>query len=153
MNFTLEQVMTEFPHTIQAHESAERAHALLIDYGVRHLPVEVDDKIIGVLSDRDVNLALSLHGGTAKVSVLSLCSKPAYMVTKDEPITLVLRTMAEQRYGCVLVADQGRLVGIATTSISCVGWQPGSKRPTRRLKAVPSSCAGVCATMGQTALT
>lgn len=117
MNFTLEQVMTEFPHTIQAHESAERAHALLIDYGVRHLPVEVDGKIIGVLSDRDVNLALSLHGEKpSPVSVLSLCSKPAYMVTKDEPITLVLRTMAEQRYGCVLVTEQGRLVGIATTS-------------------------------------
>lgn len=117
MNFTLEQVMTEFPHTIQAHESAERAHELLVEYGVRHLPVEADNRIIGVLSDRDVNLALSLRGGKpSDVSVFSLCSKPAYMVTKDEPITLVLRTMAEQRYGCVLVAEGGRLVGIATTS-------------------------------------
>lgn len=117
MNFTLEQVMTEFPHTIQAHESAERASELLVEYGVRHLPVEADNRIIGVLSDRDVNLALSLRGGKpSDVSVFSLCSKPAYMVAKDEPITLVLRTMAEQRYGCVLVTEGGRLVGIATTS-------------------------------------
>ena len=117
MNFTLEQVMTEFPYTIQAHESAERAHELMLDHQVRHLPVEADGRIIGVLSDRDVNLAMSLRGGRASpVSVFSLCSKPAYMVTKDEPITLVLRTMAEQRYGCVLVAERGRLVGIATTS-------------------------------------
>ncbi len=117
MNFTLEQVMTEFPHTIQAHESAERAHELLLEYGVRHLPVEADNRIIGVLSDRDVNLALSLRGEQpSDVSVFSLCSKPAYMVAKDEPITLVLRTMAEQRYGCVLVTERDRLVGIATTS-------------------------------------
>ena len=117
MNFTLEQVMTEFPHTIQAHENAERAHELLREYGVRHLPVEVDNRIVGVLSDRDVNLALSLRGDRpSDISVLSLCSKPAYMVEKDEPMTLVLRTMAEQRYGCVLVAERGRLVGIATTS-------------------------------------
>lgn len=117
MNFTLEQVMTEFPHTIQAHENAEQAHELLREYGVRHLPVEVDNRIVGVLSDRDVNLALSLRGEkTSDIKVLSLCSKPAYMVEKDEPITLVLRTMAEQRYGCVLVAERGRLVGIATTS-------------------------------------
>ena len=117
MNFTLEQIMTEFPHTIPAHESAERAHELLLEYRVRHLPVEVERKIIGVLSERDVNLALSLTGKPdSGVSVLSLCSKPAYMVGKDEPIALVLRTMAEQRYGCVLVEERGRLVGIATTS-------------------------------------
>ena len=117
MNFTLEQVMTEFPYTIQAHQSVERAHEVMLEHQVRHLPVEADGKVIGVLSDRDVNLALSLRGEkTSPVSVFSLCSKPAYMVTKDEPITLVLRTMAEQRYGCVLVAERGRLVGIATTS-------------------------------------
>lgn len=117
MNFTLEQVMTEFPHTIQAHESAKRAHEMLLEYQVRHLPVEVDGRIIGVLSERDVNLALSLRADKPnEVSVFSLCSKPAYMVAKNEPITQVLRTMAEQRYGSVLVAEQGRLVGIATTS-------------------------------------
>jgi len=117
MNFTLEQVMTEFPHTIQAHESVARAHEMMLEHQFRHLPVEVDGRIIGVLSDRDVNLALSLRGEKiSDVSVMSLCSKPAYMVAKAEPMALVLRTMAEQRYGCVLVAERGRLVGIATTS-------------------------------------
>lgn len=117
MEFTLEQVMTQFPHTIGADKSAEDAHQLLVRHQVRHLPVEQDGTIIGVLSERDVNLALSINGkSNSPVSVFSLCSKPAYLVEKDEPLAPVLRTMAEHRYGCVLVTEQGRLAGIATAS-------------------------------------
>jgi acetoin utilization protein AcuB len=115
VNFTLEQVMTEFPHTIDADETADTAHAMLIRYGVRHLPVEQAGEIVGVLSERDVNLALSPSGeGAGAIAVLALCSRPAYMVDKREPLAPVLRRMAERRYGCVLVSDRGQLVGIAT---------------------------------------
>ncbi len=117
MDFTLDQVMTELPYTIDARQSAENAHEMLVRHRVRHLPVEERGEIIGVLSDRDVNLALSLNGeGTKPVSVFSLCSKPAYIVDKGEPLALVLRTMAEHCYGCVLVRDRGRLTGIATAT-------------------------------------
>ena len=117
MDFTLELVMTPSPVTIHADASVEVAHQLLMQHHVRHLPVEHAGEIIGVLSERDVNLALSLTGeATAPVSVFSLCSKPAYLVDKSEPIALVLRTMAEHRYGCVLVTQYGRLVGIASAS-------------------------------------
>lgn len=116
MNFTLEQVMTELPWTIPASASALSAHALLLQHHIRHLPVEADGEIIGVLSERDVNLALTLEGQGQPAAVFSLCSKPAYMVDKAEPLPLVLRTMAEHGYGSVLVTDGGRLVGIATTA-------------------------------------
>ena len=117
MDFTLEQVMSRSPHTVDAAASIATAHAMLVRLGVRHLPVEHDGEVIGVLSEREVNLALSLSGDqVAAASVFSLCSKPAYIVEKSEPIALVLRTMAEHRYGCVLVTEHGRLVGIASAS-------------------------------------
>ncbi len=117
MNFTLEQVMTEFPHTIQGDQTADAAHAMLVRYGVRHLPVEHSGQIVGVLSERDLNLALSPNGrGAGKTTALALCSRPAYMVDKREPLAPVLRTMAERRYGCVLVSDGGKLAGIATAA-------------------------------------
>jgi acetoin utilization protein AcuB len=117
VDFTLEQVMTRSPHTIQAGASAQAAHEMLTQHTIRHLPVEENGKIIGVLSEREVNLALSLTGErTTPVSVFSLCSQPAYLVERSEPIALVLRTMAAHRYGCVLVTEQGRLAGIATAT-------------------------------------
>jgi len=117
VDFTLETVMTKSPHTIDASANAEAAHEMLLRCGIRHLPVKHEGEIIGVLSERDVNLALSLTGeATSPISVFSLCSKPAYVVDKGEPIALVLRTMAEQHYGSVLVTEHGQLAGIASTS-------------------------------------
>lgn len=116
MNFSLEQVMTELPRTVPARASVKEAHGLMVQHGIRHLPVEENGTIVGVLSDRDVNLALTFNGGASPVSVFTVCSKPAYMVEKGEPITLVLRTLAENGYGCVLVTDRSRLIGIVTTS-------------------------------------
>jgi CBS domain-containing protein len=46
--------MTRDPHTIARDEPATRAAELMIDLGVRHLPVIEDDAVMGVISARDL---------------------------------------------------------------------------------------------------
>lgn len=117
---TLEQAMTPFPYTIDAKQSAETADTLLKKHRVRHLAVMAEGEVIGVLSDRDVAHAMAMDSGERGLTpVFTLCSKPAYVVDKSEPLARVVRTMAEHHYGCVLVSDQGQLSGILTTTDVC----------------------------------
>jgi CBS domain-containing protein len=46
--------MTQSPHTIAAHEPASMAAERMIELGVRHLPVMRDDRVVGVVSARDL---------------------------------------------------------------------------------------------------
>lgn len=46
--------MTQDPRTIAAEEVASRAAEQMIELGVRHLPVMKDDRVVGVISARDL---------------------------------------------------------------------------------------------------
>jgi acetoin utilization protein AcuB len=119
-NLSLQDAMTPFPYAVDANQSAETAHTLFTKHQVRHLAVVHEGDIIGVLSDRDVNLAMSMDGdGTGLTPVFALCTKPAYVVDVSEPFAKVVRSMADHRYGCTLVTEDGKLVGIVTTTDVC----------------------------------
>jgi CBS domain-containing protein len=46
--------MTRSPHTIAAAEPASTAAERMIELGVRHLPVMKDDRVVGMVSARDL---------------------------------------------------------------------------------------------------
>lgn len=122
MKTTLSDVMTPFPYTVGADASVETARSLLRAHGVRHLAVVHQSEIVGVISERDINLAIALHDerhSPVVVPVFAVCSKPAYVVDRSEPLPHVLRTMATNRYGCCLVTKNDKLAGIVTTIDAC----------------------------------
>ena len=46
--------MTHGPYTVGPSEPLGNARRLMAKYGIRHLPVRLEGKLVGVLSDRDV---------------------------------------------------------------------------------------------------
>ena len=56
-------VMTPFPYSIDVVDSLRRARELMVEHGIRHLPVLHDKTLVGVLSDRDVKRALDPEMG------------------------------------------------------------------------------------------
>ncbi len=118
----LSEVMTPFPYSVSPDVSAHTAHDLLNKHGVRHLAVLHQGEIVGVLSDRDVNLALQLDDGKEaanRTPVFAICSKPAYVVDANESLKHVVQTMAEHRFGCALITSERKLAGILTTTDVC----------------------------------
>jgi acetoin utilization protein AcuB len=109
--------MTAMPHSIGSDQTLKMAHDLMKNHHIRHLPVMSAGQVTGVLSDRDLKLALSLHGVDAEVTkVEEVASSEVFLVKPDAKLDEVARTMSEKKIGSVLVIDHHHLVGIFTTS-------------------------------------
>jgi acetoin utilization protein AcuB len=85
-------------------------------WGIRHLPVLEAGKLVGVLSQRDALFVETLRDvDPTKVPVEDAMSSDVYIVGPDAPLTEVAGEMADHKYGCAVVTDGPRIVGIFTT--------------------------------------
>ena len=116
----IQKFMTCQPHAIEASESVEVAAKMLVDLQIRHLPVMAGDKIVGVLSDRDIKTAMSLiSANPVKLSVRDICHEHAYEVSPTALLHDVVLEMASKKIGSAIVVQNGKLVGIFTTVDVC----------------------------------
>jgi acetoin utilization protein AcuB len=115
-------VMTPFPYFVEADDSLLAARALMVREGVRHLPVKQGDRLVGVLTDRDLKRALDPDVGLPpkdELFVRDVFVPDAYTVDTGEPLDRVLDAMVSRHMGSVLVTSHGRLAGIFTTTDAC----------------------------------
>ena len=113
----ISDVMTPLPFTILHSETLEAAKHVMYEKGIRHLPVIDSDKVIGVLTDRDMKLAFGIGKGLLKASeilVEDACVFEPYSVTPDTPLKKVLENMLERHIGSALIVDGGLPAGIFT---------------------------------------
>jgi len=95
----------------------ETAHAIMRKHAIRHLPVLEGGKLAGLLSQRDLYFVESLGGiDTNTVTVDEAMSQETYSVRADAPVEEVALDMAEHKYGCAVVMDGARVVGVFTTT-------------------------------------
>lgn len=107
--------MTTLPHTIGADQSLTKAGKMMGEHRVRHLPVLQAGKLVGILSDRDVRLVESFRDvDPDKVTVEEAYSPDPYIVSPQASLSDVCAEMSRKKYGCVLVCDNHKLVGIFT---------------------------------------
>ena len=115
-------VMTEVPQTINEDQLLSDARQIMKTKRIRHLPVMRGDELVGVISDRDINLvvALSVHlDNTEGLKVSDASVEYPYTVEPDEPLDSVLAEMYEPRIGSALISENGKLIGIFTTVDAC----------------------------------
>jgi acetoin utilization protein AcuB len=118
----MRSVMTPFPYFVEAGDSLLVARTLMVRHEVRHLPVKEGDKLVGVLTDRDIKRALDPDLGLPpkdELFVRDVSEPDAYTVDTSEPLDRVLEEMAGRHMGSVLVTSHGRLAGIFTTTDAC----------------------------------
>jgi acetoin utilization protein AcuB len=114
--------MTPFPFAIGADASVAEARAMMHERNVRHLPVIDDGKLAGVITDRDVKLALGPdldypEGSDLKVRDVFVAN--AYTVDAGTRLDEVAATMAERHIGSALVTREGKLCGVFTATDAC----------------------------------
>jgi len=108
--------MTATPHSIGREQPLSVAHERMRTLGIRHLPVLDGGKLVGLLSQRDAFFIETLRDvDPAKVPVEDAMTSEVYVVPPDAPLIDVANAMADHKYGCAVITDGPRVVGIFTT--------------------------------------
>jgi len=113
--------------TTLAHDATLLDAALLMrSSGFRHVPVVNGNKLVGLLSDRDVQRAApSIFGKMTPeeynrifetTPIAKVMAKEPVTVTPATPVTEVVNMMFERKFGSVPVVEGEKLVGIVTTT-------------------------------------
>lgn len=117
---TVQRYMTTSALTVQQDATLEHAISIMKDNQVRHLPVLEGERLVGILSQRDVAMAAGLKGVDPKVEpVKSAMSSDVLTVSPDSPLDQVALEMAEDKYGSVVVTQHDKVVGMVTTVDIC----------------------------------
>jgi len=95
-------------HTVRPRTTAADAVALLRGHGIRHLPVMEGDRVVGVVTDRD------LRGADPGTRVDAIMSHPVVVVSPRTAMDKAARLLFDRRIGCLPVIEEGKLVGILT---------------------------------------
>jgi acetoin utilization protein AcuB len=114
--------MTPFPYSIDVNAPLAEAHAFLRERHIRHLPVTAHGRLVGILTDRDIKLALGPDLDSPperELAVRDVFQPDSYVVDAGEQLEEVAAKMAERHVGSALVTRSGKLVGIFTTTDAC----------------------------------
>ncbi len=81
-----------------------------------HLPVLKVGKLVGLISERDINLVLQFKDvDPNKATVEDAYTPPdPYFTAPTTPLNEVVAHMAGKKYGCAIVVDNNEVVGIFT---------------------------------------
>ena len=116
--------MRRSPVSVNRSDTLHHALRTLETWKIRHLPVVEGDRLVGIVSDRDLKKAApspfdrdtaeEFVRFTSAVTVKEVMSKEVVTTSPHCPIEEAAALMFEKRIGALPVVQEGRLVGIIT---------------------------------------
>ncbi len=138
--------MTPNPITVTPDTPVPEAIRLMQEKGFRRLPVVNRDRLVGIVTDRDLKEAMPSKATTlsiweinyliAKMPISEVMASPVITVEADRPLEDAALLMEERKIGGLPVLEDGRLVGIITITdvlkafIEVMGLKEGGLRLT-----------------------
>lgn len=113
----VQDYMTPSPHSIGVNLTLADAQNMMRAYRIRHLPVLDGGKLVGMVSDRDIQMVESMGQMNAEeVTIEEAMSQAPYTVTPTTPLEVAARHMAKHKLGSAVVLDTNKVVGVFTTT-------------------------------------
>lgn len=106
--------MTREPYSIQSRSTLARARELMAKHHIRHLPVIDGERLVGIITDRDVEVMAVVPGLELEHVRVSRIMAPPIQVRIDMPLDEVSALMAREKADCVVVAGKHGVEGIFT---------------------------------------
>jgi acetoin utilization protein AcuB len=113
MTMLISRLMTYGAETISSHDTLQTAATLMERGGFRRVPVVDDGKLVGIISDRDVRAHSGYLDSTRVTAAMTSDPKT---VTPQMSVEDAARLMIEHKIGGLPVVEDGKLVGILTTT-------------------------------------
>lgn len=107
--------MTPSPYTIGADQKIETALKWMKEMKIRHLPVLKGDRLVGLVSERDMKIVEALEDiDPSLILVKDIMIPSPYTATLSTPLHKVVLCMADRKYGAVVVLNKNKVIGIFT---------------------------------------
>ena len=104
------EVMTRGVLTVGPETPCGSVRRLMDEHGIRHVPVVAGERLVGMVSDRDVR---SAGAGSGAITARIMTPYPV-TVTPETRVEHAAQLMLDGRFGSLPVADGHTLVGIVT---------------------------------------
>jgi CBS domain-containing protein len=109
------QLKGDFVWTIAPDQSVLEALRLMADKDIGAVVVLQDEKIVGILSERDYARKIILLGKTSKETLVSdIMSYPVFTIHPDQTIEEAMEMMTQHRIRHLPVVEHERLVGMVS---------------------------------------
>lgn len=114
----VKEVMTDDIMTMLPNQSFAEVVGMMANRSFHHvLIVDADDRLDGVISDRDVLRALSRTPDWSKKRVSEIMTRDSITTTPESAISAAVRLMLENRINCLpVIGADGRVCGILTST-------------------------------------
>jgi len=143
----IREVMKANPIFIAPKLKLEDAYLIMHEKGIRHLPVLENEKLVGLVADRDLRLAtskLAKNPLEPDALIRYVMTTPVKTTHPAETIEVAIQRMREYKIGCLPVVDNFNLVGIVTVAdiLDAMLLLIGVHSPTGRLDVRLTNRAG-----------
>ena len=114
MGQIIKDVMTSNPCSIEAEKSVAYAAKMMREEDVGLAPIVEGDKLIGMLTDRDIAIRVVAEGrNPEQVKVADVASKQVVTIDPQQDLDEALRIMAKHQVRRLpVVEEDGKLVGV-----------------------------------------
>ena len=113
MHHTVRDAMSENPTTVDPGTTAEEAARTMNAEDVGSLPIVDGDRLVGVVTDRDLALRVLGEGKNGGTTVGEIASKEVVTVDPQQSVEEAARLMAEHKVRRLPVCEEdGKLVGV-----------------------------------------
>lgn len=126
------QWMSRSPVTVTPATAVSEAKQVMERRRIRHLPVVERDRLVGIVTDRDIRLNLPSPATSlsiwevnyllARLTVGDVMTKRPITIEPGRPATDAAKLMLEHRIGALPVVEDDTLVGIVTETDLLRAW-------------------------------
>jgi acetoin utilization protein AcuB len=110
--------------TVTPEMSLAAVQRLMREKRIRHVPVVAGQKLVGIVTDRDIRAAVPSPATTLSrgeiayqmdnTAVRTCMTQQVITVPPDMDVTRAARVLLEHKFGCLPVMARGALVGVVT---------------------------------------
>ena len=133
----IQDVMQAPVITVEPETSLAVAYRTMQEHSIRHLPVLKDERLVGIVTDRDLRFLTRRLEATLSTNapVADVMTEHPITAGPLEPIEEAARLMRARKIGALPVLDGNRLVGIVTVSdlLDAIVRLTGVGKPSGRL--------------------
>jgi CBS domain-containing protein len=110
----IRDIMTKDIATLRSDDTIERAARLMRQYDVGSIPVCTDDKIIGIVTDRDIAVRSVAPGQIDRQRVSDVMSTNLVVGNPDMDVQDAASIMSDRQIRRLPIVENNKLVGIVS---------------------------------------